>query len=55
MRHIRSSFLGGDKFSLIKMGLGLASSPRLIWVTLSSVGGLRCSKQISQRVFRCLI
>jgi len=33
------------------MGLGLASSSRLIWVTLSSVGGSRCSKRISQRVF----
>ena len=29
-RHMRSSFSGGDKLSLMKMGLGLASSPRLI-------------------------
>jgi len=55
MRCIKSSFSGGDKFSLMKMGLGLASSPRLIWVTLSSVSDSPCSKRISQRVFRCLI
>jgi len=40
---------------LIKMGLGLASFPRLILVTLSSVSDLRCSKLVSQRVFRYLI
>jgi len=51
---IRSSFSEGEKLSLMKMGLGLASSPRFIWVTLSSVGGSHYSKCISQRVFKCL-
>jgi len=51
--NIKSSFSEGDKLSLMKMGLGLASSPRFIWVTV--VGSSRCSKSISQRVFKCLI
>jgi len=55
MRCIKSSLLEGDKLSLMKMGLGLASSPRFIWVTLSSMGGSRYSKRSSQRVFKCLI
>ena len=54
-RDIRSSFPRGDKLLLMKMSLEIALSPRLIWVTLSYVGGSRCSKRISQRVFRCLI
>jgi len=38
MIYIRSSFSEGDKLLLMKMGLGLASSTRFIWVTLFSVG-----------------
>jgi len=48
-------FFRGDKISLMKMRLGLASFPRLIWITLSSVGGSRYSKRMSQRVFKCLM
>jgi len=55
MSCIRCSFSEGDKLSLMKMGLGLASSLRFTWVTLSSVGGSHCSKCVSQRVFKCLI
>ena len=41
--------------SLMKMGLGLASSPRFALVALSSVSGSRYSKHVSQRVFKYLI
>jgi len=55
MSCISSSFSEGDTLLLMKIGLGLASSPRFTWVTLSSVGGSRCSKRVAQRVFKCLI
>src|SRR3954470_18926286 len=37
------------------MGFGLVSSPILTWSKASSVGGSRCSKQMSHGMFRCLI
>ena len=54
MSCIKSSFSEGDKLSLIKMVLGLASSLRYTRVTLSSVECSRCSNRVSQRVFKYL-
>jgi len=47
MRDMRFCFSVGDKLSLIEMSFEYALSPTSTWITLSKVGGLRCSKCFS--------
>jgi len=50
---INASFSVSDKLSHIKMGLGWSWLPKLIRITLSSVGGSCCSNHFSHLKSNC--
>lgn len=52
---IRSSFLGGDRILMMKIGLSYSSVPKLTWIIFSTEGGSRYSKRVSHRALRYLI